>query len=349
MEKIMRRWSGVPVLVVVAVLLWAVGSAHAQLVAVGDVYAVPMGQSLVVEAFGVLDNDTLDGQAAGENGAKAELVSTVSHGTLQCESNPAFSLCSDGSFTYTPGVGFTGSDTFTYRAVFAQAVSQATVTLTACSGGPQVFSCWQEGAYLAKLAELGYGTFQEGFEDDAAWGSVREPNTAPSVASQGITWTSNHPDPPASNGITTGSGAARTGLWGLYDPDHGYATGSVGECDINNPPAQCLFHDGFSGTRVAGESALHGVGGFLKGFTGANIVVILDGSPPIGFGKLPDPGYHFFGVIDTNGFTGFEFREIDGKVGQERLIFGDDFTFGTVAPPVAPVIIPSIQLLLLAN
>jgi len=94
---------------------------------------------------------------------------------------------------------------------------------------------------------------------------------------------------------------------------------------------------------------LRGAGGFFTGFTGANIVVILDGANQIGLGKLPDPGHHFFGVIDTNGFTGFEFRETDGKVGQERLIFGDDFTFGTVAPPMVSVIIPSIQLLLLDN
>ena len=103
MKKMMRHWSGFTVLVAAAMLLWTVGSAHAQLVAVGDVYAVPLAQPLVVEAFGVLDNDTLDGQAAGENGATAELVSTVSHGTLQCESNPLSSLCAGGSFPYTPG------------------------------------------------------------------------------------------------------------------------------------------------------------------------------------------------------------------------------------------------------
>jgi len=68
------------------------GAAHAQiLLAEDDSYAVPHGLTLMVEAFGVLDNDTLDDEAAGENGATVELVADVSHGTL--------ALSSDGSFT----------------------------------------------------------------------------------------------------------------------------------------------------------------------------------------------------------------------------------------------------------
>jgi len=39
-------------------------------------------------------------------------------------------------------------------------------------------------------------------------------------------------------------------------------------------------------------------------------------------------------VIDTRpaGFTQFEFREVDGKVGQALFIFADDFTLLTPAP-----------------
>ena len=323
-------------------LLGIARSAQAQtLIAFDNAYGVPFGQALVVESFGVLENDTLDGDNAGENGATAELVSDVSHGTLECESNPALSLCEDGSFTYTPDASFPGIDTFTYQAVAGADTSQATVTLTACSGGPTVYTCWKEMPYLAKLAELGYSNFQEGFEDNAAWGSVREPNTALSIASQGIVWKTNHP---ATNEITTGSGPARTGQWGIYDPDHGYATGSPIECDIDNPPVSCLFYDGFTGTRVPGESKLYGVGGFFTGFTGANLVFILDGSNQINVGKLPDPGHHFLGVIDTNGFTEFEAREIDGKIGQARFIFADDFTFA-----IKNRALPWIPLLLLGD
>ena len=96
---------------------------------------------------------------------------------------------------------------FIYRAVSGMDTGDATVTLTACSGGPTVFTCWQEAPYLAKLGELGYRNFQEGFENDAVWGSVRSPSTALSVLSQGITWQTNHPDPPASNEITADTSA----------------------------------------------------------------------------------------------------------------------------------------------
>ena len=42
-------------------------------------------------------------------------------------------------------------------------------------------------------------------------------------------------------------------------------------------------------------------------------------------------GFQFFGAIDTRlaGFRQFEFRELDGKIGQALYIFGDDFTLLT--------------------
>jgi hypothetical protein len=302
------------------------GVAGAQvLIANDDRFGVPFGEPLVVEAFGVLDNDTLDGEAAGENGATAELVVDASHGTL--------ALASDGSFTYSPGTTFDGTDEFVYRAVFGPVSDEATVVLTACNAGPDVFDCWSESAFLAKAAEFGYARFEEGFEDDIAWGNARYPNTAPSVSSQGIEWRSNHPDPPASNEITTGPGPARTGLWGFFDPEHGYATGTPSECDVDVPPPHCLFHDGFTGTRDPEGGVLHGVGGYLTGIFGANVAIALDGGAPIGGGKITS-GHQFFGVIDTRpaGFTQFEFRELDGKVGQALFIFGDDFTLLTPPP-----------------
>ncbi len=54
-----------------------------------------------------------------------------------------------------------------------------------------------------------------------------------------------------------------------------------------------------------------------------------------------------WGVIDTRpaGFTQFEFREIDGKVGQALFIFGDDFTMLTPAPsPVEDARAPSSKI-----
>jgi hypothetical protein len=189
-----------------------------------------------------------------------------------------------------------------------------------------------EAAYLAALASFGYSTFQEGFENDAVWGSVRSSvlvtNSAPSITSMGNTWTSNHP---ATNNITTGGGPALTGQWGIYDPNHGHATGTVEQCDVDTPPANCFFHDGFTGTREAGADTLYGAGGWINGTFGGKIIMIIDGneSNPIDFGDLGGvtAAHKFFGVIDTGGFTQFEFRETEGKVGDEKNVFGDDFTF----------------------
>jgi hypothetical protein len=109
-------------------------------------------------------------------------------------------------------------------------------------------------------AEWGLVRFQEGFEDDAAWGLARSPMTAPLVNSQGIRWETNHPDAPAFNNITTGPGPARTGMWGVWDSGHGYATGSEIECDVDDPDTVCLYFDGFSGIRDPTRGVLNGVG-----------------------------------------------------------------------------------------
>lgn len=319
-------------------LLAALASAaQAQLLAEDDTYGVPYGADLMVEAPGVLDNDSLDGNPAAEQGVIAELVSGPGEGTLTCPSAPGSELCADGSFSYSPGTLFDGIDSFSYRAVADAQTAPATVTLTACTGGPVRFTCWREAPFVAKVQELGYGTFQEGFEDDAVWGSVRFPATAPAVVSEGISWRTNHPDPPASNEITTGPGAAVTGSWGVYDPDHGYATGTAPECDVDVPPPGCLLRDGLTGVSEAGpagQAILYGVGGYFTGSFVPNLVMILDGGAPIGLGVVPVGEAQFFGVIDTAGFTTFRVEETDGKVGQVRLVFADDFTLATVAQPI---------------
>lgn len=73
-------------------------------VASADSYSVPEDTPLTVDAPGVLGNDI---GAEGDR-LSAVLVSNVSNGTLMVNS--------DGSFTYTPNVGFNGADSFTYKA-----------------------------------------------------------------------------------------------------------------------------------------------------------------------------------------------------------------------------------------
>ncbi len=144
-------------------LLLMIGPVSVQaqvLTAYDDDFGIPFGITMVIEAFGVLENDILDGENAGEFGATAELLTDAVHGTLVLNSN--------GSFTYSPGSTFDGMDSFVYRAVFGAVSDSATVTMTACTGEPDVFACWNESAFLAKAAEHGYVSFQEGFEDDTA-------------------------------------------------------------------------------------------------------------------------------------------------------------------------------------
>jgi VCBS repeat-containing protein len=88
-------------------------------VAVSDSYTATMNTTLMVTAPGVLTNDTdSDG-----NTLTAVKVTDPAHGTL--------TLNADGSFTYTPTVGYIGSDSFTYKANDGALDSNVvTVTLT---------------------------------------------------------------------------------------------------------------------------------------------------------------------------------------------------------------------------
>jgi len=303
-------------------------AAWAQLITVDDSFAVPVLQTLVVEAPGVLQNDSYNDEPAEDGGAEVELLTGPVHGTLKCESNINLELCADGSFNYTPGAGFPGSDSFTYRASIGTEKAEAKATLSACQGGPAVFVCWKEAEYLARLIELDYSTFHEGFEDDTAWAAARSPYTAPSVISQGIKWESNHPAAPALNKITTGPGPALNGQWAVFDLEHGYATGTEGNCDVDDPDEHCLHKDGFTGIRQAGESVLNAAGGHFTGQAQPKLVMILDGGAPISMGSAPN-GHQFYGVINTAGFVTFRVEETDGKVGQARYVFADDFIFGT--------------------
>ena len=89
-------------------------------IALADSFAISENNSLTATAStGVLANDSdPDGDALS-----AILVSQTTHGSL--------TFIADGSFTYTPTSGYTGTDSFTYQARDGQAVSNtATVTLT---------------------------------------------------------------------------------------------------------------------------------------------------------------------------------------------------------------------------
>src|SRR5262249_4711856 len=95
-------------------------------VANDDSYSA-QGQPLTVAAPGVLTNDT----APSGNPLSAVKVTDPANGTLTLNAN--------GSFTYAPNSGFSGTDTFTYRAsdgVLNSNTATVSITVTASSGSP---------------------------------------------------------------------------------------------------------------------------------------------------------------------------------------------------------------------
>ncbi|MCO5176837.1 MAG: tandem-95 repeat protein [Thermomicrobiales bacterium] len=102
--------------------------------AVGDAYVTDENTALTVAAPGLLINDTdIDGD-------------TLSTALVLDPSSGSLTLNADGSFSYTPNPGFSGSDSFTYRAedgIVGSNVATVTITVlsvnktpTADAGGP---------------------------------------------------------------------------------------------------------------------------------------------------------------------------------------------------------------------
>ena len=127
----------------------------AQPVAVDDAYTAPPLLGLtIVSADGVLANDRADDDDdeddddeddEDDEGLRAELVSTAANGTLL--------LNADGGFFYLANVGFSGNDTFTYRARRRGDVSNvATVTITVGASGGNAPPVAVDDSYAASEA-----------------------------------------------------------------------------------------------------------------------------------------------------------------------------------------------------
>jgi VCBS repeat-containing protein len=85
-----------------------------------DAYSTDQGQTLSVNAPGVLQNDS---DPDGDNLTVSQVLSNPSNGTV--------TLNSDGSFDYTPNGGFSGQDSFTYEVSDGNgSTAPATVTIT---------------------------------------------------------------------------------------------------------------------------------------------------------------------------------------------------------------------------
>ncbi|MEO5914296.1 MAG: cadherin-like domain-containing protein [Luteolibacter sp.] len=128
-------------------------------VAVADSYSTNQNTALVVAAAGVLANDT----DAETNPLTAALVANVTHGTL--------ALAANGGFTYTPTTGYTGPDSFTYKANDGLLNSNTvTVSLTVNS---------------VPTGALVNGSFESGFAGWTNTGAQSIQSTAPYAATDG--------------------------------------------------------------------------------------------------------------------------------------------------------------------
>lgn len=208
-----------------------------------------------------------------------------------------------------------------------------------------------EALYLAELASLGYASITESFENDTVWFDSRNSivTPAPSVTSKGITWTFNYPQ----NEIATGNigGSAPDVTYAIYSLPHGMTTDSGLYCDSQEDPnisIECYQNDGLKITSEAGET-LYAFGGRVDSNTGTpKITFLLDGVDVNGNdsdninnwqreGDLTD-GWSFVGVINTNGFSTAEIRELLGKDFQQVLLFADNFTIEVSSVPIFPTV-----------
>jgi hypothetical protein len=102
---------------------------------VADAYSTAFATPLIIAAPGVLANDTDNLGGA----ISAALVTTPTHGTV--------TLAPSGALTYAPASGFTGTDTFSYRAVNTSGPgNSATVSITVAAPTtvqpPSEFVAW---------------------------------------------------------------------------------------------------------------------------------------------------------------------------------------------------------------
>ena len=105
-----------------------------------DAYGTALNTPLAVAAPGVLANDNSNGGGA----LTAALVTGPAHGALE--------LAADGGFTYTPNMGYSGADSFTYFAVNTFGGGNvATVSLTVGAATPTTVNDAFATPYLTPL------------------------------------------------------------------------------------------------------------------------------------------------------------------------------------------------------
>jgi hypothetical protein len=196
--------------------------------------------------------------------------------------------------------------------------------------------------FLAALDAQGIFYRSESFENESVWAASRNSIVAPgstaAVTSKGITWTSNYPQ----NHIATGDvgGSAPAGTYAIYSLPHGMDTDSGLYCDsAEDPdiPLECFLNDGLEIAGANGQT-LYAFGGRIDTANSGKVTFLLDGIDVNADdaenvdnwqreGDLAD-NWAFVGVIDPEGFSTAELRELKGKDYQQVYLFADAFVIG---------------------
>ena len=223
----------------------------------------------------------------------------------------------------------------------------ALVLAHVANAAPVVYT--DEAVFHADLAALEGSTIHESFEDGMVWADSRNaisnPGRVPAVISQGIVWTSNFPQ----NDIATGTvgGSAPDGAFAIYSLPHGMTTDSGLYCDSAedpNIPIECFQNDGLKIESEAGGLLL-AYGGRINTANNGKVTFLLDGVDINGndtdnidnWRREGEPADHwtFVGVVDAEGFSSAELRELRGKDFQQVLLFTDGFTIQVLPEPAA--------------
>lgn len=226
-------------------------------------------------------------------------------------------------------------------------LSGVSILAIACSAYSDPVIYTSRSAFLAELTALGLSTVSESFENDTVWAASRNsivaPGRTPSVTSKGIVWTSNY----LQNEIATGDvgGSAPAGTFAIYSLPHGMTTDSGLYCDsAEDPdiPIQCYQNDGLRIESASGGT-LYAFGGRIDTANSGKVTFLLDGidinaNDTDNIDNWQREGdaadsWAFVGVVDTDGFSSAELRELRGKDYQQVLLFADGFIIGVPAVP----------------
>jgi hypothetical protein len=238
----------------------------AWLVATSDSYSPPYASPLSVAAPGVLanDDDTQDNDPLS-----ASLVRPPAHGDVTLNAN--------GSFSYTPDSGFSGTDTFTYSFDDAMNVSApATVSITV-GAAPQGVQAVSGGAFgFETNVSLFGGPASVKGGAGSTCGQAGQPvcadgqSPAVSLPASGGQLTATDPDGnigqygPAyifeNHGPLTASAQGSTGPSGSVT-----ATAAVDKVEDNDPFHAGSPDGGVSSTCTAGQSVLSGLTRIVNG------------------------------------------------------------------------------------